>query len=276
MIVYDLPDIEYHARPELSSTGVRRILDSPARFQWEQTHQVEKTAYDVGHALHAKVLGTGPRVIPIPDEHLTPSGAVSTKAATVAWLTDQRAAGLVPIGPADAARIDAMAEAALAHRAARTLLEMPGRSEVSAFATDPETGVECKARFDRLPDDHAVSVDVKTTAGSASPSGFSRDAARFGYPIQEAHYTAVLGWATGERPPMLFVVVEKSPPHLVAVHEFPEVVRLTAADLAARARETYAECVAANDWPGYSDDVLTTDLPTWWHYQAEDEVEIEF
>lgn len=273
-LVYDMPDAAYHARTELSSTGARRILDSPARFQWEQTHRVESIAFDVGHAVHARILGTGPTVIPCPDEHLTPSGNVSTKAATVAWLAEQRAAGLVPIGPADAVRIDAMVEAVLAHQGARRILEQSdARFEVSAFATDPETGVACRARLDLLA---ATPADVKTTAGSASPVGFGRDAAKYGYPIQEAHYLDVVEWATGERPPMVFVVVEKSAPHLVAVHQLDEVTRLVARDLAAKARRIYAECLATNTWQGYGDDTLTPYIPAWWLYQADDEPEREF
>ena len=169
-----------------------------------------------------------------------------------------------------------MAEAILAHKGARTLLELPGRSEVSVFATDPDTGVECKARFDRLTDDHALAVDVKTTAGRADPVSFGREAARFGYPVQEAHYANVFEWETGTRVPVLWIVTEKSAPHLVAVHEFSEVARLVARGLTARARQTYAECMATDVWPGYADETYTTDLPAWWHYEADDDMEIEF
>lgn len=270
-LVLDMPDAEYHARPELSSTGVRRILDSPARFQWEQAHRVESRAFDVGHAVHAKVLGVGLAVVTYPDEHLTPSGNPSTKAATVAWETEQRAAGFAPISRADMARVDAMAEAVLSHAGARRVLERPGHPEVSAFAVDPETGVQVRARFDRLDDTQLV--DLKTTAGRASTAGFGRDAAKHGYPIQEAHYAETLAWITGERLPMTFVVVEKAAPHLVAVHRFDEVTRIAARDLAARGRATYAECTATNEWPAYGDDVLTTQMPTWWFDLVDDDME---
>lgn len=271
-IVLDMDEATYHARPELSSTGVRRLLDSPARFQWDMTHRTESVAYDVGHATHSRILGVGSPVVDIPDEHLTASGNVSTKAATVAWLTEQRAAGLVPIGSADRALIDGMAEAVLAHDAARNLLERPGNPEVSAFTTDPETGVALRARFDRLCDD--VAIDVKTTAGSAGPLGFAREAARHGYPIQEAHYADTLELIAGERLPMAFVVVEKRRPHLVAVHYFDDITRLTARELAARARATYAECVATDSWPGYSSEPYTTQLPVWWLDQNDDDLEL--
>ena len=271
-IVLDMDEATYHARPELSSTGVRRLLDSPARFQWDMTHRTESVAFDVGHATHSRILGVGSPVVDIPNEHLTPSGNVSTKAAAKEWLAEQRAAGLVPIGAADRALIDGMAESALAHPAARALLERPGNAEVSAFATDPETGVKMRARFDRLAD--GVAIDVKTTAGSAGPLGFAREAARHGYPIQEAHYADTLELIGGERLPMAFVVVEKRRPHLVAVHYFDDITRLTARELAAKARAIYAECTATDTWPGYSADPYTTQVPGWWLDQADEQEEL--
>lgn len=271
-IYRNLSDAEYHARPELSSTGVRRILDSPARFQWEREHGVESRAFDVGHGAHGKILGVGSPVVGYPDEHLTPSGNPSTKATTVAWVNEQRAAGLVPIARGDAELIDAMAEAVLSHPAARRILELPGDPEVSVFATDPDTGVPCRARFDRL--SAGLAVDVKTTAGSASQHWFGREAARYGYPVQEAHYVDVLEWVTGVRVPMAFIVVEKRPPHLVAVHYFDDITRLTGSELAAKARRVYAECTATGTWPGYPEP-FTTQAPGWWLDQADDMEDME-
>lgn len=273
-VVLGMDDTTYHSRPELSSTGARRILESPARFRWEQAHRRESRAFDLGHAVHARILGTGPGVIAYPDEHLTPSGNPSTKAATVAWASEQRAASLVPVSTADATLVDHMAEAVLAHPAARRHLEQPGDPEASVFATDPNTGIDVRARFDLLAD---TPVDLKTTAGSAGPHGFARDAARYSYPVQEAHYLTALKWATGtDAPPMVFVVVEKAPPHLVAVHRFDDITRIVGHDLAARARTTYAECLETDTWPAYSDDVLTTQLPGWWldHLDADDDLEL--
>jgi len=177
-----------------------------------------------------------------------------------------------PAPAAVAARIvDRMVEAILAHPAARARLEADGHPEASAFAD--VGGVACRARIDYLTD--AEMVDLKTTSGTASATGFGRDAARHGYPIQEAHYADVLEVVRGERPAMAFVVVEKRPPHLVAVHYLDEVTRVVARDLAKRARDTYAECLATDTWPGYGDDPLTTQMPGWWLYQADDEEDIE-
>jgi len=78
-IVLDLPESQYHSRPELSSTEARRLLDSPAKFKWAQTHpQAPKAEFDLGHAVHEKVLGVGGGIAVIPDDVLASNGAVST------------------------------------------------------------------------------------------------------------------------------------------------------------------------------------------------------
>lgn len=270
-IILDYPEVEYHARPELSSTQARTLLDSPARYRYDIEHRRESVAYDVGHAVHAKVLGVGSPIIAYPDEHLTPSGNVSTKAATVEWAAEQRAAGLVPVSAGQIEAADTMAEAALAHPEARRLLELDGHSEVSVFATDPETGVRVRARIDRLSDEYAV--DLKTVRGSAGPVEFGREAAKFGYPVQQAWYLDALKLAGAGGREFRFIVVEKSPPHLVAVHMLDDVTMAAAHQMAKRAREIYAECIESGRWPGYGDETLVPYVPAW--FSAEfDEVEM--
>jgi hypothetical protein len=269
-VVAGMTDAVYHADPvaggSLSSTGARTVLKSPARFQWDLAHRVEKTVYDVGHAAHAKILGIGSSVIEYPAEHLTPSGNVSTKGATVLWASEQRAAGLVPVTPGQITDVDAMAEAVLAYLPAREILERPGQSEVSLFAPDPETGVWLRARIDRLDDEgpgETVASDLKTTT-DADPEEFSRDVATYGYDVQQAHYELALRLARGdEEIAFQFICVEKTAPHLVSVcaldSEFEEIGRRRAR----RAIDTYARCVESGDWPGYEPRVHYLDAPRW-------------
>src|SRR5690606_9056181 len=207
-----------------------------------------------------------------PDEHLTPSGNVSEKAATKAWAAEQRAAGLVPVSAGQIAAADAMAEAALAHPEARRLLELDGHSEVSVFATDPETGVRVRARIDRLNDEYAI--DVRTTPGSASPVGFGREAAKYGYPVQQEWYLDALRAAGAGEREFRFIVIEKAAPHLVAVHMLDDVTALLARQMGKRAREVYAECVASGSWPGYGDDALVPYIPAWYGAEYDDEMEL--
>lgn len=261
-LIYGLPDAEYHAGPELSSTGARALLDSPARFKHRMDNPIRGAALDLGTITHALVLGTP-----------NPAQVIEGGRGKAEREREARAAGKIPVLAEDYAVVSGMAEAVLAHDRARFLLEQEGDSEVSVFATDPETGVRVRARFDKLRP--GQSVDLKTTSGSASASGFGQSAAKFSYPVQEAWYVDALRWATGETAPMTFVVVEKAAPHLVAVHQFDEAVREVGRDLAAKARRIYAECLANDDWPGHGDDLIYTQMPGWWFADAEaDEEEI--
>ncbi|MDT0211211.1 PD-(D/E)XK nuclease-like domain-containing protein [Curtobacterium sp. BRD11] len=267
-IYTDMSEDVYHARPELSSTGARRLLESPARFDyWRRNRQPGKQAFDVGHAVHAMVLGVGNGVIAYPEEHITASGAVSTKAATVAWAEGQRAKGLVPIAPAQARRVGGMADAVLAHPAARAIVEQQGNPEVSVIALDDATGVETRARFDWIDVEAGEATDLKTTSTDASPDGFTRTVAQHGYDVQEAFYRRAIQRDIRFR----FLVVETEPPHLVGVHTLDiEWERMGQARVQ-RALELYAACTATGIWPGYPTEPQLISPPNWLVYQHEDE-----
>lgn len=252
MIIHDMPDAEYHSRPELSSTGARLLLDSPARFRHATDNpRPGKRDYDIGHAAHTKVLGVGSGVVGYPEEHLTPSGNVSTKAATLAWADEQRAAGLVPVSPADVATVDAMAEAVLAHPRARELFEAEGDREVSVF-NDVE-GVASRARLDALTGN--TGIDLKTTRKTADADGFARESADFGYFTQEAWYRDTLAAEGVELERFVFVVVEKAAPHLVGVNEHDVIFQQMGKAAAAEARARYRRGVITGEWPGYSEEI---------------------
>ncbi len=69
--VYDLPADEYHARPELSQTGAKKLLppSCPAHFkQWQTDGGETKPAWEKGKAAHKLVLGAGPGLVAVTDE----------------------------------------------------------------------------------------------------------------------------------------------------------------------------------------------------------------
>lgn len=266
--VYDLDEATYHADPvpggSLSSTGARRILDSPARFRWEREHRIDKKVFDVGHAVHAKVLGVGMEVVAIPDDLLAVNGAASTKDAK-AFIAEARAAGQVPLKSDEAAPIDAMAEAVLTHPDARVFLERNGQAEASAFARDPQTGAWLRVRPDFLPDHdpgrRTVLVDLKT-GRTANPAKFGKAAHDFHYEQQDDLYRRVTQLARGEADAaFVFVLVETEPPHLVSVVELDVVARRIGAERNRRAIDLYDECTRTDTWPGYPRGVSLVALP---------------
>lgn len=268
MIVHDMPDHVYHARPELSSTGARRLLDSPARFKYWQEHpQKPKAAFDLGHAAHTKILGVGADIIVYPAEHLTDSGNVSTKAATRAWEAEQRAAGLTPVTPGDARRVNAMAEAVLAEPEARQILERITGREVTII--QEIDGVPVRARFDLLGDGEAA--DLKT-GRDASPR-FNKSVASFGYHLQRRWYDDAYYAETGERlRDFPLIVVESAAPHAVGVYDLDFSYHDKAGEKCEQARRIYRQCMESGEWPWYGRRTLTA--PVWVLVEDEEEQEI--
>lgn len=267
-IIHGMSDDEYHARPELSSTGARMLLPefkgSPKKFRYAQDHPRASRAFDLGHAVHAKVLGVGAGIVVYPPEHLTPSGNVSTKRETVAWEDEQRGNGLTPVSPVEVAKVDAMAEAVLSHPSAKPLLEVAVNREVSVFAD--VDGVPCRARFDALSDDTrsgVIAVDLKS-ARDATPDGFTYSVKSYGYDVQEAHYRDVYKAAIDvELAQFAFVVVESSEPFEVGVRPLSSLWVEIGRTKAARARQIYAECKATGEWPGYDPEPVWLEPPAW-------------
>lgn len=259
-IVPVLEEHLYHAHPALSSTQARRILESPAKYRHGLTVQeAPKAAWDLGTAVHTEVLGLGATAVAYPEEHLTPSGNVSTKAATVEWAAEQRAAGLTPITPGQMGEVFSMKEAVLAHPMARTLFEQGGTPEASVFSTDPDTDIAMRARFDYLA---RIAVDLKS-ARDASPTGFARASAGHGYHVQRGHYDDTLEFAGGHIDGFVFVVVETEAPYLVGVYRLNSEWEDLGARRARQARDTLRRCLDTNTWPGYGNDIQSLMAPFW-------------
>lgn len=277
MIIHDMNDLDYHSRPELSSTGARSLLPefggSPAKFKYKQGREYHSTAFDVGKAVHAQVLGTGAQAIAYPEDLLDARGAASTKAAKE-WAEGVRAEGMVPMKAADLRPVYGMSEAVLKHPTARPLFEVCALREVSAFAS--VEGVPSRARFDALSNETpkgVYSVDLKT-GDDATKSGFERAVAKWGYDVQQAFYQDVYQASEG-RPidEFFFVAVERSAPYEVAVFQLPELWQQIGARKAAEARRIYRECDESGQWPGYDTTIQFLDPPTWVVFEHESRYE---
>ncbi|MGO2188244.1 MAG: PD-(D/E)XK nuclease-like domain-containing protein [Microbacterium gubbeenense] len=267
MIDFNMDENEYHAHKSLSASGAKLLLDSPAKYKYEviDKNRSEKKSFDIGSAVHAKVLGVGSGI------EVLEFDSFRTKAAQVAQ-KEARASGLIPMLAKDMKPIDDMAEAVLNNVTARALLQQDGHPEVSVFSTDPELGIEMRCRFDFLPDHRNYGVDLKTVGKSASPQGFAKQVAEFGYDVQEAHYGYVYGLHAESEPiSMAFIAVETKPPYLVGVYQLPESFRDAGRKAAARARAKYAHGITTGEWPGYPTGLTELVQPVWHQYKAIDD-----
>lgn len=274
MILPDLDERDYHAHPALSSTGARKLLppSTPARFHHERQHPKPPTeSMILGKAAHRLALGTGARVevADYPDFRTTEARQ---------WRDGVLADDAVPLlaNSEKWQRVQGMKAALEGDPIYRRLFD-PERGTPEASLFWDEAGVPCRARLDFLPHQtgrrRLVIPDYKTTAKSAHPVVFARTAAEYGYPQQDDFYRRGVRALLDSDPAFVFVVQETEPPYLVSfVQVRPDDQRL-AADMNDIALRVYAECAAADQWPGYGTQVHQLDMPTWWRIQSESLIE---
>lgn len=268
--LHNLPDHEYHSDPAtISSSGLRKILKSPAHFQaYLERPESSTQALDIGKAVHCLVLQ--PELYP---EQFAVSPEINrrTKAGKQEYADFQEASEAKTILiPKDNLVAQQTAAGVRAHTLTAELFS-GGKAEVSGYYQDAETGTWCRIRPDYLRIKDGMIVDLKTSI-DASPNGFKSSINKYGYHFQAAMYAAGFEAITGE--PLqhfLFVVVEKSPPFAAAVYRADETMLAIGMQQYRRALRIYAECSAAGIWPGYSSQIETIGLPDWVITQSLDE-----
>lgn len=145
--------------------------------------------------------------------------------------------------------------------------------QLSLFWTDEESGLNLKTRPDICKTKKNVVVNLKTTL-DGSPKAFSKDLAKYDYPIQ-ACLEAKGCVASGLMPRVdnyFWLVVEKVAPYNATIYEFIESdIRSTTMEL-----EYYLNIIAKakekNHWPGYTQQasnphgILIAELPQWYKH----------
>ena len=261
------PDIDedwYHADPvqggSLSVTSSRLLLppSCPAIFKYRREHPKPPTkSMETGTVVHGLVLGTGQPVEVLDFKDFTTNKAKEARDAATA-------AGKIPVTAAKYAECEAIAQAVRDHDLAGGLFA-EGDAEHSVFWEDPEFGIWLRMRmdwstfFDGLP----TIVDFKTTS-DVSPESFAWSCADWSYYRQDPWYRE--GWATvlgcdADDIDFILAVVQTEQPYLVMTYRLlPE-----HADLGREqnriAREVYRDCVKADVWPAWSEDIQDLPLP---------------
>lgn len=142
-----------------------------------------------------------------------------------------------------------------------------GDAEVSAYFTEPASGVQCRIRPDWVSPagDGVILADLKTCL-DASPAGFARAVANFSYDLQAAFYSDGWEYATGQKVHgFVFMAVEKEHPFAAAPYMLDESDIDRARRKYGRLLMAYAECLRSNVWPGYTqpEEIRLLKLPTW-------------
>lgn len=273
-VIPDIPHNEYLSMPALSVSGMKQLLppSCPALYKhWRDNPRPSKHAFDIGHVAHGLILGDGPEVVVIdaPDWR----GKAAREERDAAY-----AEGKVPVLAHEYAECVAMAASVRGNPTANALLSH-GKAEQSLTWTDP-SGVEMRARVDWLPDPvpglSFTAVDLKTTGGSAHPLEFSRQAAKFEYVMQAAHYIeGIKACRLHDNPEFVLIVVETKAPYLVSLVQFDEYDLQIGREKIAEAVNIYRGCMESGVWPGYSPNIETIQMPAWYRIAHELDTEEE-
>lgn len=252
-IYHNIPNDAYHAGEGVSKSMLDMVAINPAMIPWQRAAPVDTEklkALDMGTALHCLLLEPeefDKRFIVAPKfNRRTNKG----KADEAAFLESCENCGKTVMEFEQDRQLQLMRDSAMAHPAARWMLEAPGHCESSMYWNDEETGELCRIRPDRYLSQHPVIVDVKKVADM---DRFARHVEEFRYHVQDAFYREGFKQVTGEAPGFFFIAVSET----IDCGRYPvRVFELDAPDIDAghalfrRDLNTYHHCRTTDDWGG--------------------------
>lgn len=261
-IISDMSNADYHNHAAVSKTQLDHIAKSPAHFKHARESEPESTqAMIFGSAFHDYILL--PEVFAESYAVLPDDFNARTKDGK-AYLAGLEKDGKTILKAEWVEQIKGMADAIAAHPKASALLSS-GKPEQSVFWRDDETGIDCRCRPDFW-NSNGIIVDLKSTE-DASPQGFARSVANYRYHVQDAFYSNGIYQATGEYPKgFIFIAVEKKAPFAVACYTLDDEAKERGHELSRRDLMTLAECIKADTFNAYSENIEPLSLPAWAYY----------
>lgn len=247
----------YHSLPHLSSTGLNRFISrSPAHYRQSIKEKTEPTAaMAFGTAVHTAILE--PELF---DKQyvVRPAGLLFTTKEGKAWRDANSDRTILTSD--EMQKIEDIRESVMTHPTAAKFFQ-GGSTEESFFWQDEKTGVLCRARPDYFLND--TIIDLKTTE-DASDRAFQSSMMKFGYHIQTAFYLRGLSQVLGTPlTDFVHVAVEKTPPYALACYVLDDATIERANEIIDRALDEFAACQAKDIWPGYTTELIATNLPHW-------------
>lgn len=253
-IYHNISSYDYHHTIDaVSNSYLGRLSKVPAAAKIPQD---ETAAMQFGRAFHCYVLEKDSfyQQFVVPDTFPTKPNVRSTqktKDTYGAWLQELK--GLQPLTQDDLDTIIAMRDAVLLHPSASKFLQ-EGVSETTLIWTDEETGLQCKARPDRIPDGNkGVILDLKSTI-SADEYSFQTDCVKYGYAREAAIYLEGFGKLTGALyQDLIFalIAVEKTEPYRVECYTIESDFLQWGWGEFHRLLQIEKQCRDNNYWPSY-------------------------
>ncbi|APX81640.1 exodeoxyribonuclease VIII [Salmonella enterica subsp. enterica serovar Gallinarum] len=261
-IYYDIPNEAYHAGPGVSKSQLDDIADTPAIYLWRKNAPVdtEKTkTLDTGTAFHCRILEPeefSKRFIIAPEfNRRTSAGKEEEKT----FLEECARTGRTVLTAEEGRKIELMYQSVMALQLGQWLVESAGYAESSVYWEDPETGILCRCRPDKIiPEFHWI-MDVKTTADIQR---FRTAYYDYRYHVQDAFYSDGYRAQFGEIPTFVFLVASTTAEcgrYPVEIFMMGEDAKLAGQREYRRNLQTLAECLSNDEWPA----IKTLSLPRW-------------
>jgi len=259
-IYQGIPSADYHALTDYVSNSYLSRLDKCPKAAKVPLKETDALIH--GGAIHSLLLEG---MDAFNKEYLVaPYKLDLRKNSDKEFAADVTAAGLTLISQDVFDRMKCVVEAVYSHPTASVLMR-EGLSEQTVFWTDPETGLPCKCRPDRIPKgDKGVIIDFKKTK-DASYEAFTNACARYKYYMQAAWYMDGYNVASGmQADAFVFVVAELEAPYRTEVYsldsEFVEVGRREVR----RLLQIEKVCREGGYWPHYvTSDIREIYCPAW-------------
>ena len=280
-IVRGMPSEVYHSMPALSNSGLKTLLDCPAKYYYKylsgEYEYKEKPSFKIGKAAHMyllegrkefeKVYWHNPYSEFKKDElvkklqELGYDDSIKKFLVTdlMEMLLDKE--GIEPkaihLTKSELNQVVCMTRNALNDKRAKNALSQKGEPELSIFWQDEKTGVWLKCRPDFLPYDCNIVPDYKT-AESVRPEEFYKSFIKYGYYIQAAMYRMGIKAVTGvDVDSFFFIAQEKEPPYITQFYNPRQEDFITWGEKKIYAAiEKYKECESTGIWNTYSDRII--------------------
>ena len=268
-IYYGISNENYHAGPGISKSQLDDIADTPALYLWRKNAPVDTTktkTLDLGTAFHCRVLEPeefSNRFIVAPEfNRRTNAGKEEEKA----FLMECASTGKTVITAEESRKIELMYQSVMALPLGQWLVESAGHAESSIYWEDPETGILCRCRPDKIiPEFHWI-MDVKTTADIQR---FKTAYYDYRYHVQDAFYSDGYEAQFGVQPTFVFLVASTTVEcgrYPVEIFMMGEEAKLAGQQEYHRNLRTLADCLNTDEWPA----IKTLSLPRWAKEYAND------
>ncbi len=289
-IYRDISIEDYHTNTShVSATSLKIAKRSLKEFQWYRTGKIKqekKIHLDLGNAFELALfdaIGFNDKVSILQTEKWKadalldkptlkePGMSAHYKNNVEKFISQNQGKYLIPdVGEDSYSTVEAMLESCKQDTMIQRLIANTDY-QLSLFWTEPTTGLKLKTRPDICQVKKNIVVNLKTCL-DGSPQAFSKDLAKYEYPIQAC--IEIMGClATGLMESVdnyFWLVVEKRPPFNATIYEFDQSDITAAMDEISYLFNKVKSAMDQNLYPGYSDradnqyGILTAQIPLWY------------